>query len=108
MQLDRDGLQVYLITISRFSTEVENSKLKERYILEEWIIVLKRGIKNHLGQVFQFMLPRNFVCKVILVCHGDNGHLGMERTLGLLQERFFWPKMAEGVHTHIYIHVIDV
>ena len=28
------------------------------------------------------------------------GHLGMERTLRLLQERFFWPKMAENVHTH--------
>ena len=26
----------------------------------------------------------------------------MERTLGLLQERFFWPKMAEDVHTHIH------
>ena len=25
----------------------------------------------------------------------------MERTLGLLQERFFWPKMAEDVQTHI-------
>ena len=25
----------------------------------------------------------------------------MERTLGLLQERFFWPKMAEDMHTHI-------
>ena len=25
----------------------------------------------------------------------------MERTLGLLQERFFWPKMAEDVHTDI-------
>ena len=25
----------------------------------------------------------------------------MERTLELLQERFFWPKMAEDMHTHI-------
>ena len=25
----------------------------------------------------------------------------MERTLGLLQEWFFWPKMAEDVQTHI-------
>ena len=25
----------------------------------------------------------------------------MERTLGLLQERFFWPKVAEDVCTHI-------
>ena len=47
------------------------------------------------------MLPKRFICKVILTCHDDKGHLGMERTLGLLQERFFWPKMAEGVHIHI-------
>ena len=26
----------------------------------------------------------------------------MERTLGLLQERFFWPKMAEDVCIHIH------
>ena len=36
-----------------------------------------------------------------LACHDDNGYLGMERTLGLLQEWFFWPKMAEDVRTHI-------
>ena len=38
---------------------------------------------------------------MILTCHDENGHLGMERTLGLLQERFFWSKMAEDVHIHI-------
>ena len=48
------------------------------------------------------MLPKRFICKVILTCHDDNGHLGMERTLGLLQERFFWPEMAEDVHIHIH------
>ena len=25
----------------------------------------------------------------------------MENTLGLLQERFFWPKVADNVHIHI-------
>ena len=39
--------------------------------------------------------------RVILACHDDNGLLGMEWTLGLLQERFFWPKMVEDVQTHI-------
>ena len=48
------------------------------------------------------MLPKRFIHKVILACHDDNGHLGMEQTLRLLQERFFWPKMAEDVHTHIH------
>ena len=59
-------------------------------------------LKNHSEQISQFVLPRNFICKVILACHDDNGHLGMERTLGLLQEWFFWPKMAENVRTHIH------
>ena len=39
---------------------------------------------------------------MILACHDDNGYLGMERTLGLLQEIFFWPKMADDVHIHIH------
>ena len=39
------------------------------------------------------------------MCHNDNGHQGMERSLGLLQERFFWPKMVDDVHA--YIHTFD-
>ena len=56
-------------------------------------------LKNHSELISQFVLPKNLVYKVILACHDDNGHLGMERTLGLLQEQFFWPKMAEDVQT---------
>ena len=59
-------------------------------------------LKNHSEAISQFVLSKNFICKVILACHDDNGHLGMERTLGLLQEWFFWPKMAEDVQTHIH------
>ena len=58
-------------------------------------------LKIHLEPVTQFVLPKRFICKVILTCHDDNGHLEMERTLGLLQERFLWPKMAEDVCIHI-------
>ena len=47
------------------------------------------------------MLPKGFISKVILACHDDNGHLGMERALGLLQGRFFWPKMGDDVCIHI-------
>ena len=32
-----------------------------------------------------------------LALHDDYGYLGMEKTLGLLQEWFFWPKMMEDV-----------
>ena len=37
---------------------------------------------------------------MIFACHDDNGHLGIERTLDLLQERFFWLKMADDVCIH--------
>ena len=50
---------------------------------------------------FTVCTTKRFFCKVNLACHDDNGHLGMKRTLGLLQESFFWPKMADDVHTHI-------
>ena len=58
-------------------------------------------LKNHQEPISQFVLPKCFICKVILACHDANGHLGMERTLRLLQERFFWPKMADDVFIHI-------
>ena len=76
-------------------------KYRKDLFLKNGLLYQKVVLKNHSGPVFQFVLPRNCICKVILAFHDDNGHLGMERTLGLLQERFFWPKIAEDVHTHI-------
>ena len=34
-------------------------------------------------------------------CHDEVGHLGLERTLSLLRDRFFWPRMAEDAASHI-------
>ena len=69
--------------------------------MKNGLLYQKVVLKNHSGPISQFVLPKNFVCKVILMCHDDNGHLGLERTLGLLQERFFWPKVVDDVHTYI-------
>ena len=38
---------------------------------------------------------------MVISCHDQFGHLGMDKTLILLQERFFWPKMNDYVHLHI-------
>ena len=76
-------------------------KYKKNLFLNNKLLYLKAILKNHPEPVAQFVLPKRFICKVILACHDDNGHLGMERTLRLLQERFFWPNMAEDVCTHI-------
>ena len=34
-------------------------------------------------------------------CHDDLGHFGIERTLDLLRNRFYWPGMTENVTRHI-------
>ena len=49
----------------------------------------------------QFVLPQKFRKRTILACHDKFGHLGIDKTLVLLQERFFWPKMNEDVCKHI-------
>ena len=77
-------------------------KYRKNLFLNNGLLYQKAILKNHLEPVMQFVLPKRFICKVILACHGDNVHLGMEQTLRLLQERFFWPKMAEDVCMHIY------
>ena len=49
----------------------------------------------------QFVLPISFRKRMIMACHDQFGHLGMDKTLVLLQERFFWLEMNEDVRTHI-------
>ena len=58
-------------------------------------------LKNHDSVVNQFILPKTHRHTATLALRDDCRHLGMEKTLGLLQKRFFWPKMIEDVHNHI-------
>ena len=76
-------------------------KYHKNLFLKNELLYQELSLKSHQGPISQFVLPKNLVHKVILACHAGIGHLGMERTLGLLQERFFWPKMADDVQIHI-------
>ena len=79
-EMDSSGMQVFL-------------KYREDLFLKNGLLYHRVMLKNHSELIYQFILPKNFVCKVIIACHDDNGHLGMERTLG---------QMAEDVQTHIH------
>ena len=89
-EMDSSGMQVLL-------------RYRKDLFLKNGLLYQNMMLKNDSELISQFVLPKNFVCKVILACHDDNGHLGMERTLGLLQEWFFWPKMAEDMQQHPYL-----
>ena len=70
-ETDSSGIQVLL-------------KYRKNLFLKNGLLYRRVTLKKHLEPVTQFVLPKRFICKVILTCHDDNGHLGMERTLGLL------------------------
>ena len=76
-------------------------KYKQDLFLRNGLLYRKVKLKNHNSVVNQFVLPKTHRRRATLALHDDYGHLGMKKTLGLLQKRFFWPKMIEDVQNHI-------
>lgn len=74
----------------------ESQKLK----IEDGL--LYRIIHNASGkEVYQLLLPKKFRLPVIRALHDDMGHLGVERTVDLVRDRFYWPKMTQTVERYI-------
>ena len=49
----------------------------------------------------QFVLPKKYWLQALEACHDNVGHLGTERTLSLLRNRFYWPNMAQDVEIYV-------
>ena len=49
----------------------------------------------------QLILPTTFKIQAPKGCHDDLGHLGIERTLDLMRDQFYWPSMTEDAIRHI-------
>ena len=64
-------------------------KYKQDLFLRNNLLYRKVKLKNHDSVINQFVLPKTFHRRATLALHDDYGHLGMEKILGLLQERFF-------------------
>ncbi|KYO27968.1 hypothetical protein Y1Q_0014168 [Alligator mississippiensis] len=45
----------------------------------------------------QLVLPQEYQTLALRTLHDDLGHLGIERTLSLVQDCFYWPEMARDV-----------
>ena len=65
------------------------------------LLYRKVKLKNHDSVVNQFILPKTHRRPATLALHDNYRCLGMEKTLGLLQEWFFWPKMIKDVQNHV-------
>ena len=48
----------------------------------------------------QLVLPEKHRKMVMESLHDDSGHLGFDKTYGLLKDRFYWPKMKSNVEEY--------
>ena len=72
---------------------------------------MRNGIlyrKNEIQEVnhpdrnaMQLVLPKAFRKQSLQGCHDDLGHLGIEQTIDLIRDQFYWPRMMENTIRHI-------
>ena len=83
-------------------SEVQNYlKIRKSLCIVETLLHRKVQLKSHLVEVNQFMLPAPYRKQMVLACHDEMGHRGIDRTLLLLQDRVYWPGMSKDVREHI-------
>jgi transposase InsO family protein len=59
--------------------------------------------KREVGETvrYQLVLPFIYRQRAMLGCHNDVGHMGRERTLEMVRERFWWPILTRAVADHV-------
>lgn len=86
-----------------------SSSAGTRVLLREWDKleinasgVLVRNVRDKdMKKREQCVLPNMYREEVLHRLHNDMGHLGVDRTLTLIRERFFWPFMAQEITQYI-------
>ncbi|KAG1936440.1 interleukin-1 receptor accessory protein-like 1-A [Pimephales promelas] len=81
-------------------SEVKAESPAVAILLKQWLKV-KVGpdgvLRRRTSRREQLLLPKAYHPLVFKELHQDMGHLGVERTLDLVRERFYWPQMSRDV-----------
>ena len=76
-------------------------KLRKYLVLEGGLLFRTVQLKHQVHPIDQLILPYKFRKRMVLACHDEMGHLEMDRTLLVLQDRVYWPGMSKDVRNHI-------
>uniref|UniRef100_A0A3B3IJJ6 Gypsy retrotransposon integrase-like protein 1 n=2 Tax=Oryzias latipes TaxID=8090 RepID=A0A3B3IJJ6_ORYLA len=79
----------------RDDISVLTREMKKLFVDEDGILYRKSATK------VQLVLPKVFHQVVFKELHEEMGHLGVERTLGLIRDRFYWPFMKRDTDHYV-------
>ena len=82
------------------------SKAVRKYLLQFERLTLKKGVLHQLYinndvEYHQMVLPLRYQAQVLKLLHDGQGHQGLERTLALCRERFYWNTMFQDVSNYV-------
>ena len=77
------------------------ARRRAKLVMRRGLLYRKKINKKEHEPTMQFVLPKTYRLKAMEGCHDDIGHLGLRKCIDLLQDRFYWPSMAEEFEMHI-------
>ena len=75
-------------------------RIRKQFILKQGILCRKSQDTSKRARL-QLVLSTEFRHKTMAECHDQSGHLGQDRVLELLRDRFYWPGMHTDVASYI-------
>ena len=100
---------------NKLHRKIKNKQLREKYPQVEPYFryfpqllvrdnLLYRKVHSNKGKdsyLLQLVLPKSLQPDALFGCHNEVGHLGRDKSLELLKERFFWPSMSKDLGDHV-------
>ena len=82
------------------------SKAVRKYLLQFDRLTLKKGVLHRLYihndvEFHQMVLPIKYQAQVLRLLHDGQGHQGIERTIALCWEQFYWNTMFQDVTKYV-------